>query len=146
MTYLPSFKLWLINKKYSQNTIKSYITEFNLYSEYVSIKSAQPPTDAAMFFTESNLNSYFSLSFRKNSHKRTQAFLNLFCQFGLENKYIVKKPIFTASEYNNSQPLTLTEEYKRHLEKKHASLQTIKSYLNDIEGYLSWLDTPHGNS
>ncbi|MBP9817443.1 hypothetical protein KBC75_01635 [Candidatus Shapirobacteria bacterium] len=137
---LQSFRTWLISKKYTESTVKNYVTDINRYLDFVG-----PSSNVAHIFLDSVLSNYLSqISFDIN-YPRYLASLNQFCQFGISQNIISQNPLKKVRHQIEATPQTdlkhLLTEFSQYLIKHKSSDSTIKNYINDVNLYINWLNS-----
>lgn len=147
MDHLPAFKLWLQNKHYSDATIRNYLVDLGKYLNYVNrlpqTVSLDPTTTTDIHILSPNIISlYVSYLSGKTNSSRYLASLNQFCQFAIDQGLISQNPLKEINKPISAPTIsTLVSLYQQHLTTHQNSPTTIKNYINDLNQYISWLDT-----
>jgi site-specific recombinase XerD len=134
---LSGFKSFLQAKNYSVSTIKNYLSDLN---RYYSVFPTLNADSLIVFLTKESASPNYS---------RTLASLRLFCQFALDQQHFTVNPLKTALKHISSIPQPnlnqIVTEFSKYLASHQASDSTIKNYINDLNQYISWLNTNPAN-
>ncbi len=137
--YLASFRLWLESHHYRTNTIRNYLSDINLY---LSFTQGQDP------FSPSLLETYLLQIFGQKNYPRRLATLRLFCQYAVDQNLVSHNPLKHLPSATSPQKISPTTDdfdkvikiYQKYLYRHGKSYQTIRSYINDLRQYYSWLN------
>lgn len=134
---LPSFRLWLKNKNYSDSTVRNYLVDVNKY-----LTTTNTP------FSRQSLTSYLQSISSDTNLPRSLSSLNKFCQFAFSQNLINENPLKpVVKEVRKPTPITidtLINDFKSDLIKHHSSTSTVHNYINDLHQYINWLNTSIG--
>jgi site-specific recombinase XerD len=133
---LDSFRSWLLNRQLSPSTIKNYVSDLKGY--FQTLNSQNP-------FSYSPLNAYLQEINADSNYPRYLASLNLFCQFGLNQKLISSNPLSQIKQsqkiQDNPDVETLINKFAQELNRLKTPPSTVKNYINDLYLYLRWLES-----
>ncbi len=147
MSLLSSYQLWLNNFHYSKVTTKNYLADLSRYFSYLESRPQTISLGSPQIFSSSLILPYVDSLVSNPNKKRYLSSLNLFCQFAVDQNIVGINPLKeTIQEKKSSlhKDLTLTEltqAFKSHLESKNTPSSTVRNYINDLNQYISWLDT-----
>jgi len=135
---------WLKEKKYSDNTVRNYLSDLTKFSTWLKNSDfATPSTRVEDFFTEKAIITYLNGIYQEKYYDRCLASLRSYCQYCLDqniiHKDIVSQALSTRHKLGNSENLAQDEllaEFNRWLIQNKSSPNTIKSYLSDVREFL----------
>ena len=137
---LTAFRSWLVAKKYTDSTVKNYVTDIARY-----LQTLANDQTVAHIFSSTSISNYLTEISSDINYPRYLASLNQFCQYALSQNLISQNPlkkirqqVAVAPEVNINH---LLAEYSQYLIKHNNSPSTIKNYINDISLYINWLDS-----
>jgi len=143
MDYLASFRSWLQTRSYSPSTIRNYLADLR---QYLSTILSPAPTSV---FSPDSLSAYLTKISTNPNSPRLLASLNLFCQFGLDQKLIESNPLRHLRQSQSSSPQPniskLIDNYQQYLEQKKFSPVTIRNYINDLHQYIYFCESQKSN-
>lgn len=130
---LPTFRLWLQNKNYSDSTVRNYLVDVN---KYLTSTSSE-----AIFDRQSLANYLQSISTDPNL-ARILSSLNKFCQFGYSQNLVSENPLKSVTNQLKATPSisidTVVSQFQEYLIKHNSSQSTIRNYINDLRQYINW--------
>jgi len=142
MDYLPSFKEWLVAKKYSESTVRNSLVDI---SKYLNFCQTQSPFSPPVILSSFSLSSYISLISTQNNTSRYLASLAKFCQFALDQNLITTNPLDKIlSEVKSDSAVRkpnldqILDSFKSYLIKHHKTDNTITNYINDLKQYINF--------
>lgn len=134
---LPSFRLWLQNKNYSDSTVRNYLVDIRKYLD---------STSADSIFQRQSLANYLQSVATDVNLARILSSLNKFCQFAYSQNLVSENPLKPLAKHlkNTHQTTidTVISDFQEHLFKHHHSNSTVRNYINDVHQYISWLENP----
>lgn len=147
---LPTFRLWLTQKHYSDSTVRNYLVDAGKYVDFATQNSPSKLTDEIHFFSPALLTSYIQYLSTQNNSSRYLASLNLFCQFAVNQNYISQNPLASIRhKLDQSHPKSTVDDlmtaFHNYLTQHHHTPATIKNYQSDLDSYFSWLETADQN-
>jgi len=132
---LDSYRSWLLNRQLSPSTVKNYTSDLKSY--FQTLKNENP-------FSYSPLNAYLQQIYADSNSPRYLASLNLFCQFGLDQKLITQNPLSQIKQAKKTQDNpdveALITKFSQELNRLKTPPSTVKNYINDLYLYLRWLE------
>ena len=139
MNYLPTFKNWLICKKYQSSTIRNYIADTNKFCLFVETKENKN------IFDDSNIADYIISLEKEKNIQRYISSLNKFFQFSLDQGLCSNNPLKKIKKQlhtpHKNTAESLLSEYKKYLQKKHKTIFTIKNYINDVKQFINFCES-----
>jgi len=149
MSSLAPFQSWLGQHRYSVATVRNYLLDVSKYLEFVSKTVPVESNDYSLILSIDLISSYIKQLSGNSNSQRYLASLNTFCQFAVDQHLISSNPI---TKIRNVSRKTITQnplqELRRHklsfgesLSKHNYPEVTVRNYLNDVEQYISWLES-----
>ena len=130
MNHLENYQLWLRSQGLNGNTIRNYTADINKYLS---------TTSKDQIFNSQSISCHLhQLSDKKNSARYLASF-NKLCQFAKDQNLIANNPVKKTRNLINLKPEI--ERYQNYLVKKNKSPKTIENYINDLNQFISWLET-----
>lgn len=137
---LQPFKAFLASRQYSDSTIRNYIVDVNRY-----LASLPLSFTVTHIFSDEYLSSHLSTLTTDSNYRRYLSALNLFCQFALDQHLINQNPLPRIANRLKKPTLptlqSLVLDYKNYLIHQNTSPVTIHNYINDLNQYITWLET-----
>ena len=130
---ITSYELWLKNRNYSNSAIQEYVSQANIFFDYVYIKlSKNSPFDPEI------ISAYIQLIQDNFNFHQQLSFLSKFFQFCLDQKITTTNPLKDIIKPIKSSLSKILSEYRIYLTKKKYSSTTTRNYLNDIRQFIDW--------
>lgn len=153
MSYLTSYQSWLAQHGYSSATVRNYLVDVNKYLEFASKTASFEPntidTQYPLIFSTDLLLSYIDQLTGNTNSQRYLASLNTFCQFAVDQHLIKSNPVSKIRKQSKkvTAPNPVSElrlqklSFSDHLTKHNYPQVTIRNYINDVEQYITWLES-----
>ena len=126
---LNPFKSWLVNKNYSDSTIRNYLSDIDAYFNFT--KNSDPFSSQTVF-------DYLQIISSDSNYSRYLSSLSKFFQFSLDQGLAKTNPLKAALRDKKPNLDEIINQYSEYLNKKNFSESTIKNYLNDIRQFTDW--------
>lgn len=153
MSYLTSYQSWLGQHGYSLATVRNYLVDINKYLEFATQSASIEPdsldTNYPLIFSSDLLLAYINQLTGNTNSQRYLASLSTFCQFAVDQHLIKSNPVSKIRKQSKkvTAPNPVNElrlqklSFSDHLTKHNYPQVTIRNYLNDVEQYITWLES-----
>jgi len=155
MSTLPKiFRNYLVIEGYSPVTVRNYLSDLNHFLAWLELRlrsrnlpfSQNEIESISQHFTPQTVEAYKNFLFKNHlpvsTSNRRLSTIRCFAKFCLSQNWISQNP--TKGVRNKPAPeegaTEILARFKKALEAEKTSSNTIKSYLSDINTFLTWLE------
>lgn len=155
MSALPKiFKNYLVVEGYSPVTARNYLSDLSHFLGWLELRlrsqnlpfSQDEIENISRYFNTQVVKAYKNFLFKNHlpisTANRRLSTIRCFAKFCLSQNWISQNP--TKQVKNEATPAAgaaeITARFKKSLEAEKTASNTIKSYLSDINNFLTWLE------